>query len=53
MHASAEKTDPAVRLVSFTVDPKRDTPPVLAEYAKKFGNDNNSLAHFSPARSPR
>ena len=40
MHALQEKTDPAVRLISFTVDPKRDTPPVLAEYAKKFGNDS-------------
>lgn len=26
-----------VRLVSFTVDPEHDTPPVLAEYAKRFG----------------
>src|SRR5579871_377883 len=26
-----------VRLVSFTVDPARDTPPVLAEYAKSHG----------------
>jgi protein SCO1 len=26
-----------VRLVSFTVDPERDTPPVLAEYAKTHG----------------
>jgi protein SCO1 len=25
------------RLVSFTVDPARDTPPVLADYAKRFG----------------
>lgn len=25
-----------VRLVSFTVDPANDTPPVLAEYAKRF-----------------
>jgi protein SCO1/2 len=25
-----------VRFVSFTVDPKHDTPPVLAEYAKHF-----------------
>jgi len=25
---------PDVKLVSFTVDPERDTPPVLAEYAK-------------------
>lgn len=26
-----------VRLVSFTVDPAHDTPPVLAEYAERFG----------------
>ena len=26
-----------VKLVSFTVDPERDTPPVLAEYAQRFG----------------
>jgi cytochrome oxidase Cu insertion factor (SCO1/SenC/PrrC family) len=34
------KTDAAVKLISFTVDPARDTPPVLADYAKKFGNDS-------------
>ena len=28
-----------VRLVSFTVDPEYDTPPVLAEYGKSFGAD--------------
>lgn len=28
-----------VRLVSFSVDPDRDTPPVLAEYAERFGAD--------------
>lgn len=27
---------PDVHLVSFTVDPKTDTPPVLAEYARRF-----------------
>ncbi len=27
---------PGVRLVSFTVDPKRDTPAVLAAYAKRY-----------------
>jgi protein SCO1/2 len=26
-----------VKLVSFTVDPERDTPPVLAEYGQHFG----------------
>ncbi|MGE5569040.1 MAG: SCO family protein [Rhodospirillales bacterium] len=30
---------PDVRLVSFTVDPERDTPVVLAEYAKRFRAD--------------
>ncbi len=27
---------PGVRLVSFSVDPERDTPPVLAEYAARY-----------------
>ena len=39
MHALQSKTDAAIRLVSFTVDPKRDTPEVLNEYSKKFGVD--------------
>jgi protein SCO1/2 len=30
---------PDVRLVSFTVDPKHDTPPVLAEYSRHFKPD--------------
>jgi protein SCO1 len=30
---------PDVKLVSFTVDPAHDTPPVLAEYAKHFKAD--------------
>jgi cytochrome oxidase Cu insertion factor (SCO1/SenC/PrrC family) len=28
-----------VHLLSFTVDPRTDTPPVLAEFAKKYGAD--------------
>lgn len=28
-----------VRLLSFTVDPRTDTPPVLAEFGQKFGTD--------------
>ena len=28
---------PDVKLVSFTVDPARDTPPILADYAKVHG----------------
>jgi protein SCO1/2 len=31
---------PALKLVSFTVDPAHDTPPVLAEYASHFGADS-------------
>ncbi len=30
-----------VRLVSFTVDPRTDTPEVLSEFARKFGADTN------------
>jgi len=30
-----------VRLLSFTVDPRTDTPPVLDEFGKKFGADAN------------
>lgn len=33
--------DPRVQLVTFTVDPQTDTPPVLAAYADKFGADPN------------
>jgi protein SCO1 len=33
--------DPQVQLVSFTVDPETDTPPVLAKYADQFGADPN------------
>jgi protein SCO1/2 len=33
------RRDPAVRLVSFSVDPENDTPAVLAEYAARAGAD--------------
>lgn len=33
---------PERRLVSFTIDPKRDTPEVLAEYGKRFRADPES-----------
>lgn len=36
---------PGVKLVSFTVDPERDTPPVLAAYAKRFRADSDRW-HF-------
>jgi protein SCO1/2 len=34
-----QATPVSIRLVSFTVDPERDTPPVLETYAKRFGAD--------------
>jgi protein SCO1 len=33
------QTAPEVKLISFTVDPERDTPPVLSEYARRFKAD--------------
>jgi protein SCO1/2 len=44
MRALQNTTDPQVRLVSFTVDPDNDTPPVLEAYAKRFGADDNRWA---------
>lgn len=38
---AATANDPRVQLVTFTVDPKTDTPPVLADYADKLGADRN------------
>lgn len=44
-----------IHLVSVSVDPQRDTPPVLADYAKRFGADL-SRWHFltgNPEEIPR
>ncbi|MBM3726175.1 MAG: SCO family protein [Acidobacteria bacterium] len=40
-----QKELPGVSLVSFTVDPERDTPAALAEYATRFQADTRSW-HF-------
>ena len=42
MHRLQDQTSgtPDVKLVSFTVDPARDTPPVLAAYSKHFKADS-------------
>ena len=32
---------PDIKLISFTVDPADDTPPVLAEYSKRFAADSS------------
>jgi protein SCO1/2 len=39
LQARLKKDGSAARLVSFSVDPENDTPPVLAEYAAKAGAD--------------
>src|SRR3954470_19515440 len=39
MHLVQGATGPQVKLVSFTVDPARDTPQALAEYGKKYSAD--------------
>jgi protein SCO1 len=40
MRAIQNATGAGVRLVSFTVDPERDTPQALANYGKRFGADD-------------
>lgn len=40
MHGIQKATDSAVKLVSFTVDPQRDTSQALAEYGRKFAADD-------------
>jgi protein SCO1/2 len=44
MHRLQGTVDRNVKLVSFTVDPQRDTAPVLEKYGKQFGADD---AHWS------
>jgi protein SCO1 len=39
MHQLQGATDREVQLVSFSVDPERDTPPALTEYGKKYSAD--------------
>lgn len=41
MHTIQGATDAGVKLVSFSVDPARDTPQALAEYAKKYAADQS------------
>lgn len=40
MHAIQKATAAGLKLVSFSVDPARDTPQALAEYGKKFAADD-------------
>lgn len=39
MHLVQNATGPGVKLVSFTVDPQRDTPQALEQYGKKYSAD--------------
>jgi protein SCO1/2 len=39
MHQVQGATGPGVQLVSFTVDPQRDTPQALEQYGKKYSAD--------------
>jgi protein SCO1/2 len=39
MRALMKATDPSVKLVSFTVDPDRDTPAALSAYAQRYNAD--------------
>jgi protein SCO1 len=41
MHEIQKATRPGVKLVSFTVDPERDTPQALAAYGRKFSADDS------------
>ena len=48
----AEVGDPHVQLVTFTVDPQNDTPPVLAAYADKFHADPNKWWFLTGPEKP-
>jgi len=45
MVALQRELPPEIQLVSITVDPGRDSPPVLSEYARRFGADTQRW-HF-------
>lgn len=49
MHAIQGATDAGVKLVSFTVDPERDTPQALAEYGKKYAADESRWSFLTGA----
>ena len=50
--ALARSGDTAVRLVSFSVDPKYDTPEVLQEYAARFHADPQRWIFLTGERDP-
>ena len=52
MKQVSRETDdsPKVRFVSISIDPKRDTPEVLASYARKFHADTNRWVFLTGPR---
>lgn len=51
MKALQNATTPSLKLVSFTVDPDRDTPPVLAAYARRSGADTARWSFLTGEKS--
>jgi protein SCO1/2 len=51
LQAAVRELD-GVRLVSFTVDPERDTPEVLSEYANRFQADPERWLFLTGAKEP-
>jgi len=50
MRAVQNETGHDVRMVSFTVDPDNDTPPVLEAYARKFGADESRWSFLTGSK---
>lgn len=48
----ALKDEPMVRLVSFTIDPERDTPSVLKRYADNIGADTQKWWFLTGEKEP-
>jgi len=44
-------TNADVRLVSLTVDPRSDTPPVLAKWGARFGADTNRWCFLTGSKT--
>ena len=50
MRALQGATNPDVHLVSFTVDPERDTPDVLEAYGKRFAADDSRWSFLTGSK---
>jgi protein SCO1 len=47
LQVAAAKKAPALELVSFSVDPENDTPPVLLAYSRRFDADDKSWSFLT------